>query len=253
MNDENLINKAYIHVQFDDIDEFKKLVPSQVDPNASNFSSQNHLHTFLQCAAAYGAEKCTQYLLNLENEEYYQEEFNNLNNEQNLEDPKDTTENVTENGNKLTSIKLHVDARKKNFAGFTALHWAAYSGRPETVKLLVDKGGADINSRNEDGLTPIHIAASRGHLQFIKYLVDNYQVRSADNPDFLLNVDLGAVTSDGWTAVHYALIGNHQPVVKYLVDEMKVECSELDVNMKSIHDVAKEYGRTWFHLPNEDQ
>lgn len=237
MNDENLINKAYNHVQFDDIDEFKKLVPSQVDPNASSFSSQNHLHTFLQCAAAFGAERCTEYLLGLDDEE------SNPNN----------SENAESDDNKPINQKFHVDARKKNFAGFTALHWAAYSGRTETIKLLVEKGGADINSRNEDGLTPVHIAASRGHLQFIKYLVDNYQVRDNENPDFLLNVDLGAVTSTGWTAVHFALIGNHQPVVKYLVDEMKVDCGELDVNMKTILDLANEYGRNWFSLPNEDQ
>lgn len=240
MNDENLVNRAYSHVQFDDIDEFKKLVPSQVDPNSSTFSSQNHLHTFLQCAAAFGAEKCTEYLLGLNDDD------EELNQDQNNSD------NAENNNEQSTNKKFHVDARKKNFAGFTALHWAAYSGRTETVKLLVEKGGADINSRNEDGLTPIHIAASRGHLQYIKYLVDNFKVRSNENPD-MSNVNLEAVTSSGWTAVHFALIGNHQPVVKYLVDEMKVDCSELDVNMKTILDLADEYGRNWFSLPAKEQ
>ena len=113
MNDEKLINKAYNHVQFDDIDEFKKLVPRQVDPNASSFSAQNHLHTFLQCAAAFGAERCTEYLLNLEDEYNNQNESNeNSNqNDNNSELPPEQLEENNENdNNKPQNLNLHVDS-----------------------------------------------------------------------------------------------------------------------------------------------
>ncbi|OHT13936.1 hypothetical protein TRFO_15838 [Tritrichomonas foetus] len=184
------VKKAYDRVQFDDIEELAKLVPSEVHPDASSFSPTSHLHSLLQVAAAHGAEKCAEYLLS-----------------------------------------CGANPSKKNFTGFTPLHWAAYSGRTEIVKMLIDRG-AKIDSRNEDGHTPLHIAASRGHLQFIKYIVE-------------LGADPGAVTSDGWTAMHFAVISNHQPVVKYLLAQ-NIDFRGPDVNMKTIDSLVEEYGRTWF-------
>lgn len=46
----------------------------------------------------------------------------------------------------------------KDKRGRTALHDAARSGRPETVKLLLD-AGADPNMKDEDGFTPLHVCA----------------------------------------------------------------------------------------------
>ncbi|KAH0794353.1 ankyrin domain protein [Histomonas meleagridis] len=127
---------------------------------------------------------------------------------------------------------------KKNFTGFTALHWAAYSGRCEIVELLLEKN-ANINARDQDGKTPLHVAASRGHIQFIKFI-------------HKLGADLNAVTSDGWSAVHFAIIGNHIPVAKYLV-ENHVDFDGPDVNGKTINDYVEEYGRKWFYgiVPNQ--
>ena len=128
-------------------------------------------------------------------------------------------------------IKCNVDVNKRNFTGFSALHWAAFSGRTECVKSLLD-AGASLELQTNDGRTPLHIAASRGHLQFLKYIVS-------------FGADLHAVSSIGWTAVHYALINNQKAVVKYLL-EQKVEYDEYDVNMESIDKIVKDYHRTWF-------
>lgn len=233
MDNKALIKKAYLHVQFDNLEEFQKFVPSQLDPNFSSFSRTDHLHSFLQCASAHGSEQCTKYLLSLTSTQ-----------DQNLSPtPQKHSKSSKKQSNKEEIMRL-VDPNQKNFTGFTPLHWAAYSGRTETVKPLVE-AGADINSRNEDGLTPLHVAASRGHLDFIKFLIKNYPIRE-EIDDSNPNINLEAVTSDGWTAVHYALIGNHQPVVNFLINEMNVDCSEPDVNMKTIQDIANEYSRSWF-------
>lgn len=57
------IERAWNAVQFDQIDELKQLVPAIVSPNASTHNPNNHVHTLLMCAAAHGAEKCAEYLL----------------------------------------------------------------------------------------------------------------------------------------------------------------------------------------------
>ena len=70
----------------------------------------------------------------------------------------------------LTSYQCDLNAVCKN--GDTALHFAAYGGSIETVKLLIKKG-ALLNQPNQDMLTPIHEAAMKGHIEVVKYLINN--------------------------------------------------------------------------------
>lgn len=123
------------------------------------------------------------------------------------------------------------DPNKKNFTGFSALHWAAYAGRCEVAKKLIEKG-ANIDCRNEDGQTPFHVASMRGHLEFMRFLEG-------------AGADIHAVTSEGWNALHFALIGNHKRIVQFLL-ERRVDTHEQAVDGKTVHDTAAEYGRTWF-------
>ena len=95
-----------------------------------------------------------------------------------------------------------VDA--KNFAGYSALHWAAFTGREEVLPLLLS-AKADIEAKTEDGKTALHIAALRGHLDFVIELLNK-------------KADLNAVAANGWTALHFALISNQQAVAKKLVE-----------------------------------
>ncbi len=46
--------------------------------------------------------------------------------------------------------------------GFTALHWAAWSGMPLCTLLLAD-AGLDINQQDSNGYTPLMLAAMRGN------------------------------------------------------------------------------------------
>ena len=129
-------------------------------------------------------------------------------------------------------LENKANPNKKNFIGFTALHWAAFTCRIECVEELL-KFGAKLESKTEDGKTPLHIAASRGHLQFIKYIIN-------------FGANINAVSSEGWNAIHYALIGNHQNVVKFLLDN-NVDYLSLDINGNNIKLLIEEYGRNWFY------
>ncbi len=57
--------------------------------------------------------------------------------------------------------------------GFTALHFAAFMGGPETVRILLD-AGADVLAiaRNEMRVQPIHSAAANGSVESCRLLLE---------------------------------------------------------------------------------
>ncbi|KAK0710818.1 ankyrin repeat-containing domain protein, partial [Lasiosphaeris hirsuta] len=77
---------------------------------------------------------------------------------------------------KLDIVELLLKPEHKanvNFAvgrsGKTALHAAAYGGRTEIARLLLEKG-CNIDAKEEDGWTALMIAAQEGHLPFLNLL-----------------------------------------------------------------------------------
>lgn len=50
------------------------------------------------------------------------------------------------------------------------LHYAAYNGHFEIVKLLVEHG-AKVNAQDESGQTALHVAAQNGHAEIVNYLL----------------------------------------------------------------------------------
>ena len=56
--------------------------------------------------------------------------------------------------------------------GSSPVHWAAGSGRLDSVKLLIEEAGVDPKQRNNGGLSPLHLAASNGHLEIVRYLIE---------------------------------------------------------------------------------
>ena len=67
------------------------------------------------------------------------------------------------------------DIRKKNLAGFTPLHTAAFQNDFATVEGLfngLQHRGIDINERASEGETAMHIAAKLGRKEMIKQLVE---------------------------------------------------------------------------------
>lgn len=214
---ENLL-RAWAFAQLNDLDNLQNLVPSEVDPNESTGSEENHMHTLLMCAAAHGALDCTKYL-----------------------------------------IKSGAIVDKKNFMGYTALHWTAFTGRTEAIDFLLQKG-ADINARTEDGRTILHIASARGHVQYVQYILDlleNSHKEKADNDnegnrkktptkEQLLN----ACSSSGWNALFFAVAANQRRVAQFLV-EQGIETSSPDINLKTPSSIAKQVKCAWFkHVVN---
>jgi len=82
---------------------------------------------------------------------------------------------------------VYVDARKVD--GSTALHVAAFDGRPEIVRVLLDHG-ANANEQNGHSEAPIHLISQESHehgvgvaLMLLEHGVDvNYPNKDHDTP-----------------------------------------------------------------------
>lgn len=68
----------------------------------------------------------------------------------------------------LAQPKLDLQAKDKN--GFTALHWAAWSGLTECCTLLMN-AGLDMNQAEDNGYTPLMLAALRGNDELVANLL----------------------------------------------------------------------------------
>jgi hypothetical protein len=88
----------------------------------------------------------------------------------------------------LDSPGINVHAKDED--GFTALHWAAWSGMPHSAAMLI-KAGLDINEKETNGYTPLMLAAMRGDDAVVKMLLQ-------------LGADTTATNIDGLTAAQLA-------------------------------------------------
>jgi uncharacterized protein len=82
------------------------------------------------------------------------------------------------------------DADAVTADGFTALHIAAFFGKPEAARLLLDRG-ADVDARGRGWMTgtPLHSAASGRHVDVVEILL-------------AAGADPNARQSGGWTPLH---------------------------------------------------
>lgn len=122
------------------------------------------------------------------------------------------------------------DVNLKNFSGFTALHWAAFSGRIETIDLL-KAHNADFEARTADGKTPLHVATFRGQRSFIQYLLS-------------VGAYINSVDSNGWNALHYAVLSNQQATADFLIKK-GIDFDQVDAEKKSLRDFASEHNAQW--------
>ena len=92
---------------------------------------------------------------------------------------------------KLANVRLPMAPRG------TPLHYAAFCGLHEIVKVLVTEQLQDINSRHfNGGSTPLHLVSQQGHIEVAQFLVKH-------------GADVTARTEDGWTPLHGASSGGH--------------------------------------------
>jgi hypothetical protein len=81
-------------------------------------------------------------------------------------------------------------ARWERHKGATSLHFAAYLGKVDATKMLIEVN-ADVNASDEKKWAAIHYAAMDGHADVVKVLLQN-------------GAKVNAVTTDGRTALHIA-------------------------------------------------
>jgi serine/threonine-protein phosphatase 6 regulatory ankyrin repeat subunit B len=115
---------------------------------------------------------------------------------------------------------VDVNAPQKN--GWTALHWAAFSGNVKAAQLLLDHG-ANANLETDKGETALHIV-SQGEY--------DSQEQGVSTALLLLEhgVDVNARRKDGWTALHWAAYKGRVEVAQVLLDNgvnAKVEDREV--------------------------
>lgn len=89
--------------------------------------------------------------------------------------------------NLLSQPGINVQAKDKD--GFTAMHWAAWSGMPYCTLLLAE-AGLDINAQEKNGYTPLMLAAMRGNSEVVRMLLSLGAVADVKNADGLTAAEL---------------------------------------------------------------
>jgi ankyrin repeat protein len=95
-----------------------------------------------------------------------------------------------------------VNARSTNAMENMPLHAAAAGKSTEIAKLLIDHG-ANVNARQHGGWTPLHAAAQNGDLEMARSLVG-------------AGADVQTRAENNQTALDLALMGGKQEMVEYL-------------------------------------
>jgi len=117
----------------------------------------------------------------------------------------------------LRLIEEGADVLETNWAGVSALHYAAGEGDHVVVTLLLEKG-ADVNGKTLSGFSPLHDAAAGGHTATVKILLDK-------------GADVNVKTRDETTPLHGACECGHDAVVTLLLirgADVHVKSTDLD-------------------------
>jgi len=107
---------------------------------------------------------------------------------------------------RIEIVRQLLDANTEiNNTGWNPLHYAAYGGHAEIVRLLVAKG-ADLDVQAPNGQTALMLAANADHLETVKILID-------------ADADMDAEDYQGNTAIMLAEKAGFTAIVDYLRSE----------------------------------
>ena len=105
----------------------------------------------------------------------------------------------------LLLVEANAEINTTSLSGWTPLLNAAYSGRFDAARCLVELQANIDQPRTDDGSTPLHLAAEDGYLDIVRYLVEN-----GANKD--------ERTTDNHTPLHLAVEDGHLEVIRYLLE-----------------------------------
>lgn len=120
-------------------------------------------------------------------------------------------------------VDVNQRAKTKSI-GRTALHYACRNGRLETVKLLVQRHGADPDARTaKAGVTPFQLAIWRNQLEIAQFLVNDCHVDPQQTNDFACGAMhwLGLCPPDQATGIDGGV--DLVTTARWLVEECRVD------------------------------
>ena len=101
---------------------------------------------------------------------------------------------------RLLLVNPKFDPDTKDSYGRTPLSWATTNGHEAVVKLLLQTGKVDINSKDQDERTPLSLAAKNGHEAVVKLLLETNEV-DINSRDLLNQTPLLRAVKNGYEAV----------------------------------------------------
>lgn len=103
-------------------------------------------------------------------------------------------------------IDVGYDVNTKDLWGRTALYYAIFSEKLETVKMLINAGGDYHFTDSEyDGCNLLQIAATEGHLDMVRYFVEK------------LRFDVNFLDNKGADTLSYAMLFEQFNIAEYLI------------------------------------
>ncbi|TRM67250.1 ankyrin repeat protein, partial [Schizophyllum amplum] len=106
----------------------------------------------------------------------------------------------------LCLLNKGVDINAQTGCGWTPLHFAAYSGQLDVVRLLVERH-CDIHARSKDGEESLHLACVYAYAEIAHLLIE-------------AGADINSRYADsGSTALHIVVEIGHLELVRLLVQQ----------------------------------
>jgi ankyrin repeat protein len=101
-----------------------------------------------------------------------------------------------------------------NDKGVTALHYASFVGDIKIIKLLIDKGKANLDIKTKRGLNIIHYSAQGNKPNSLMY----FYIKLKDDNISLINKLIKEEDEGGSTPLHWAAYSNAEDVLMYLIN-----------------------------------
>ena len=131
-------------------------------------------------------------------------------------------ENRLETGDTDDIKKMYEDESHIYTTPAAVLTRAAWFGRSDVCRWLVDEEGADVNAKNNRGQTPLMSAAQNGKLDVCKWLVREKKAK------------VEATDNEGRSALMRAALCGHLDVCKWLADEAGADVNAVDMLERTV-------------------